>query len=271
MTGPRLDPLIEAFYRDRYDEDARLRATPHGRLEFLRTRELLRRLLPPPPGRLLDVGGGTGVHARWLAGDGWSVQLLDPVPHHVAAAPRIPGVSVALGDARALPWADDRADVVLLLGPLYHLTDPADRARALAEAVRVTRRGGTVAVAAISRYAALLELAALGVLDDAAEAECRALIATGHNEDDPEGFTTAHMHLPDELRAELSAAGLRDVIVLGVEGPSAPALDNVALDNTEGEDVEAVLDSAVRCGRVVEADPLLMAASPHLLGVGTVD
>ena len=55
-------PDLLDFYSRRYDEDARLRATPHGRLELARTRELLERFLPPPPARVLDVGGGTGIH-----------------------------------------------------------------------------------------------------------------------------------------------------------------------------------------------------------------
>ncbi len=41
-----------------------------GQLELLRTQEILRRHLPPPPARLLDVGGATGVHASWLAAHG---------------------------------------------------------------------------------------------------------------------------------------------------------------------------------------------------------
>jgi hypothetical protein len=62
-----MDPEVRAFYAQEYDEDARLRSQPHGVLERVRTQELLARFLPPPPARVLDVGGGTGVHAEWLA------------------------------------------------------------------------------------------------------------------------------------------------------------------------------------------------------------
>lgn len=79
--------------------------------------------------------------------------------------------------------------MTLLLGPLYHLIDPADRAAALTEAVRVTRPGGLVAAAAISRHAALLY--------------------------DPQGFTNAHFHRAGELAAELEWAGLDGVVVYG--------------------------------------------------------
>jgi hypothetical protein len=49
----------------------------HNRLELLRTRELLQRQLPSPPAVVLDVGGGTGVRAAWLAGRGYRVHLVD--------------------------------------------------------------------------------------------------------------------------------------------------------------------------------------------------
>src|SRR3954470_12877843 len=138
-----MDPVVD-FYTASYRESERLVRT---RLEFVRTRELLRARLPPPPARVLDVGGGTGAHAQWLARDGYSAELIDLVPAHVEAARRA-GLNARVGDARSL---DGAHDITLLLGPLYHLPRAADRARALAEAARVTR--GLVAAAAISRFA----------------------------------------------------------------------------------------------------------------------
>src|SRR3954453_14266552 len=96
-----MDPL-RRFYAHGYDEDVRLTRSPHGRLEFARTVELLGRVLPAPPARVLDVGGGTGIHARWLAGGGAAVTLLDLMPEPVAQAARIEGVRAGVGDARAL-------------------------------------------------------------------------------------------------------------------------------------------------------------------------
>ena len=59
-----------AYYAGQ-DEGQRLFRYAHNRLELLRTRELLLRQLPSPPAVVLDVGGGTGVHAAWLAGRGY--------------------------------------------------------------------------------------------------------------------------------------------------------------------------------------------------------
>ncbi|HET7747752.1 MAG TPA: hypothetical protein VFK81_00105, partial [Terriglobales bacterium] len=47
-------------------EEGRLK-TGWGVLELARTQELILRHLPPPPCRILDVGGGTGVYSYWLA------------------------------------------------------------------------------------------------------------------------------------------------------------------------------------------------------------
>ncbi len=71
-----------------------------------------------PPATVLDVGGGTGVHAEWPAEQGYGVHLIDPVEEHVAAGAGLPGVAAAVGDARSVPHADASQDAALLLGPL---------------------------------------------------------------------------------------------------------------------------------------------------------
>ncbi|MFF5015501.1 class I SAM-dependent methyltransferase [Streptomyces sp. NPDC001165] len=152
-AAPALAEEIAEYY-ERDQEDGRLRSGA-GRLELWRTQDVLRRLLPPAPADILDVGGGSGVHAQWLAADGYAVELVDPVPLHVEHAARLPGVSARVGDARALAVPDASVDVALLLGPLYHLPEREDRIRALAEARWVVRPGGLVVAATINRYAAL--------------------------------------------------------------------------------------------------------------------
>jgi SAM-dependent methyltransferase len=74
----------------------------NGRLEFIRTRDVLQRTLPPAPARVLDVGGATGVYAGPLAAAGYDVTVIDPVPEHVRAAGALDGVTAVVGDARSL-------------------------------------------------------------------------------------------------------------------------------------------------------------------------
>jgi 2-polyprenyl-3-methyl-5-hydroxy-6-metoxy-1,4-benzoquinol methylase len=253
---------LRRFYAEEYVEDVRLTRSPHGRLEFVRTVELLQRVLPAPPARVLDVGGGTGVHARWLAEAGYEVTLVDLMPEHVEQAAAIEGVEAAVGDARSLAAADDAFDVVLLLGPLYHLVEARERLLALREAVRVARPGAVMAAAAIGRHAGLLDFGAHAGLDAATEPLVRATLDTGLH--DPRlGFTTAYLHRPEELRDELVAAGWRHVEVYGVEGPAGPALDAHGIER-----IGEFLPAAVRCARIAERDPALIAASAHLLGTG---
>src|SRR5215468_5935028 len=101
---------IQRYYA-RGGERARL-SSGIGRLEFLRTWDILMRTLPPAPAQILDVGGATGVYAAPLAHLGYDVRVVDPVPGHVAAAVRRPGVTAAIGDARQLDELDASADAV---------------------------------------------------------------------------------------------------------------------------------------------------------------
>src|SRR5882724_3340908 len=141
----------------------------HGLIEFARTQEIILRHLPPPPCTILDVGGGPGAYAGWLASLGHRVTLIDAVPLHVEQAqessarrPEAPLVACRLGDAQRLEEGDATARAVLLLGPLYHLTERRDRLQALGEARRVPEPGGLLFAAAVSRYASLLS----GVADN---------------------------------------------------------------------------------------------------------
>lgn len=260
-----LDPLIRAFYAERYVEDDRLARSGHGQLEFLRTQELVRRYLPGPGATVLDVGGATGVHARWLAADGYDVTVVDPVEEHVAKAAELGTFAAMVGDARKLEQQDDSVDVTLLLGPLYHLVEQADRAQALAEARRVTRPGGLVVAAGISRYAGLLEYGTKGMLTDETLQVYTGALMTGRNYDEPNGFTNAYFHHADELRAEFDQAGLFDIDVLAVEGPAA-----ATLEHSYPEDVPRLLPSALLLARMLEKDPRVMSTSFHFLAIGHV-
>src|SRR5689334_9174097 len=92
-------------------EEQRLTASD-GRLEWIRTWELLDRLLPPPPARILDVGGGTGIYALPLAERGYRVHLIDAAPNHVERARALSSASphplsgADVGDACQLPISD---------------------------------------------------------------------------------------------------------------------------------------------------------------------
>jgi SAM-dependent methyltransferase len=265
-----------AAYYDRGEEQGRL--GDWGRLEFLRTRELLARFLPAPPATVLDVGGAAGAYALPLAAEGYAVHLVDPVALHVEQArdasdaqPDRPLASAVLGDARALPVDDQSADVVLLLGPLYHLTEAADRSRALQEARRALRPGGLLAAAAITRFASTFDGVAQGfLLEPGFEAIVERDLADGQHRnpgDHPRWFTTAYFHRPDELEREIAAAGFDVTALVAVEGALGAAAEARALD--AWLDDPGRREILLRAIRRVEDEPSLLGASPHLLALAT--
>lgn len=256
-----LTPEILEYYR-RGGERVRL-DNGRGRLEFIRTWDVLTRVLPVPPASILDVGGAMGVYAGPLAVAGHTVRVVDPVPEHVAAAGALPGVSAAVGDARALAEPDASADAVLMLGPLYHLLERADRLAAWREALRVVRPGGVVVAAVISRLAPLFG----GLVDDYfahpayGELVDRALRDGVHDSDGDRFFTRAYFHRPGEAAVEAVEAGLTGVREVAVEGPMWLAGDNLANILADAERTAHLLDRM----RIVESDPDIFGASSHLL------
>jgi ubiquinone/menaquinone biosynthesis C-methylase UbiE len=230
---------------------------------------VLRRHLPPPPASVLDVGGGTGVHARWLLADGYRVHLIDLTPRHVDQALAALGdkdLTAEVGDARRLDHTDEHFDAVLLLGPLYHLVERTDRIAALAEARRVVRAGGVVAAAAISRFASLFDGLTREFLF---EPEFRAMVQRDLGDgrhanptDRPDWFTTAFFHEPHELGEEIIAADLQMVDLVGVEG-LAGWLPHLEARWANADDRAVILDAA----RVVESEPSLLGLSAHLLAI----
>lgn len=242
-------------------EATRLSRSMHGRLEFLRTQELLRRYLPPPPAVVLDVGGGTGVHAAWLTADGYAAHVVDPVPEHASAAVASEGVTAEVGDARRLAVPDAGVDVVLLLGPLYHLEERSHRVEALREARRVLRPGGVLFAAVISRYLSLIETGTTGRLNEVTADSITTLLSTG-TYDGHVGFVPSHWHTAEDLRAEMCDAEIEPSAIVGVEGPAWPTLDALGASHFDG-----LCQPALRAARLVEEDANLLHASAHLLAV----
>lgn len=253
--------------------EARRHETGGGKLDAARTQELMRRFLPSPPAVVRDVGGGPGGHACWLAREGYEVHLVDLVPLHIELAlrasedqPNHPLASISLADARNLPWHDGTSDVVLMFGPLYHLTDRADRLVALTEARRVLRDGGMLLGVGISRFASVLDGLFRGFLDDPAfQPIVEQDLQSGQHRNPtqhPNYFMDTFFHHPDELRTEVEEAGFSLPRVFGVEGPGV-WLQNFD-DHWENEERRVRM---LQIASWLEAEPSLLGLSAHLLAV----
>ncbi len=117
QPGTVIDPAIESHYRTGYE---RSRLFPGGNpsLEFVRSMELLDRLLPRPPARLLDVGGGPGTYAAPLARRGYRVHLVDPLRQEWADPRRREQILFAARSAETQP---------ALIGFSHHLIAAATK------------------------------------------------------------------------------------------------------------------------------------------------
>jgi ubiquinone/menaquinone biosynthesis C-methylase UbiE len=229
-------------------------------------KELIQGRISEGPLDVLDVGGGPGVYAAWLAELGHRVHVVDPISLHVEQARAAHGgVTAEVGDARRLTQADDSVDVVLLLGPLYHLADPDDRLAALREARRVLRPEGLLFAAAISRFAALLDLLlrADALHEPGVLTVVESALETGVFRGADAGlFTTAYFHRQRDLHAEVGEAGFAQCEVVHVEGPSAFVSDFEARWKDDDR-----RDAMMRVARLVENEPELLGAGSHLLAI----
>ena len=138
--------LLTQFYEN-YDEEGRL-LSRHGSVEFLTTMRYIDRYLRPGM-RILEVGAATGRYSHTLARRGFRVDAVELVQHNVDIFNSLtqPGeeITIRQGDARDLSCFDDETyDIVLLLGPMYHLFTEEDQRKALTESLRVLKRGGVL-------------------------------------------------------------------------------------------------------------------------------
>lgn len=265
------DPDVVDFYQNRYDEADRLTRSSHS-VEFLRTVDVLSRVLPPRPGRVLDVGGGAGVYAEWLAARGNDVTLVDPVERHVLAASKLSpdsgSISAELGDALNIKALDNTFDAVLMLGPLYHLTERQDRVAAWTEAGRVCRPGGVIVAAMISRFASFRDMLLSDQLGDGSVVDLVAADLESGQHRNPGTvaglFTTAYFHHPEEIMREAAASGVEVDRIIGVEGLAAVA-----------PDIEAQLEDDAKRQRILdllrrtEEESSVIGISSHILATAT--
>ena len=271
MTADHKDAaeFVERLYNQQLQREWE-RAERH-RTEFAVTNRVLDEHLPPPPARVLDCGGGPGRYAIELARDGYDVTVFDLSSGCLRLATekaREAGVALAAyeqGSATDLSrFPDESFDAVLLMGPLYHLLDEADRAQALAEVRRVLKPGGVLFAAFISRYAPFRHSAAHAPTWLLEQPDLVELILhTGCLPPRGEAGSTfvAHFAHPTEVAPLCWRAGFEVLSVLGVEGMVSVIEEGVnALAG-------AAWDAWVDLNHRLAKDPCIHGGVEHLLVV----
>lgn len=184
--------------------------------------------------------------------------------------------SATVCDARGIPRPDKSADAVLLMGPLYSITEYEERILAIRESRRVLKDEGILFSAALTPYSVLVPRIALYHIDDTnkrKELDDPAVMAIiGRALEDgcyinPEkkiasGLGSSHLHTAKALREELSLGGFDTATVHGVMGGAwlAPNLDELLAK----EETRAVLMKTVR---MLDTHEEIIGLSGHLLAV----
>jgi Methylase involved in ubiquinone/menaquinone biosynthesis len=196
--------------------------------------------------------------------------LLDYVPLHIEQAKengsklKLELQSCTCGDARRLPYKDNQFDIVLEMGPLYHLQNEDDRMCCLSEAMRILKDGGTVLCEAISRYANLFEgFQSDFISDDKFVEILNENLENGkHSPGDTPYFTTAFFHTPAAMVKELEQAGFKDISLIAVEGFAfALNVDNILINPCKKE-------LLLKYIRETENIPDLLGVSGHFIASG---
>jgi 2-polyprenyl-3-methyl-5-hydroxy-6-metoxy-1,4-benzoquinol methylase len=145
-TQPRLRPEQFADYYPQvyYPERAeRLSFAERLRLEWIVRLGPYRRLGRARPGRMLDVGCGSGALLSTFAGHGWSVAGVEPSVEAAARAAAA-GIEMHNGTLDDAPWQGPTFDAIVFNHSLEHIPDPV---ASLRQAAALLRDGGTLAVA----------------------------------------------------------------------------------------------------------------------------
>jgi len=263
MKNQQLDPSLEKHY-SLGKERERLQAAI---FEKERTLRILKKEMPSPPALILDVGGAYGVYAFPLAGKGYKVHLIDPIPIHIEQAkeygknfPEVELANISLGDARNIEKSNDSVDVVLFFGPLYHLIEKEDRLKALNEAYRVLKPGGILFASVISRFQSYIDMMHKEISCSRMDLIKKELLTGLHFSENSKMHI--YFHHPKELKDELRKSRFKSISLRGIEGPvwHQESTQNLQHEEKKWEKLLNLLE-------LIEREEAIIGSSAHIMAI----
>ena len=207
-------------YTNRAGEDNRATSSRSANLEFHYSKKILDGFINKES-RILEVGCGTGYYGFHYADKCKEYVGIDIFPHHIEILQRkilnsgIMNMSCHIGDATNLDGVEDSEfDVVLCLGPMYHLP-PDKRELVFAECKRVCKDGGVIAFAFINKIGTYF----CAILHDDLRNKYPnqqandAVLKQGINDDDAPFFFTT----PEEMVSAAARHGLSKIRIAGLD------------------------------------------------------
>lgn len=155
--GSALKAVIN--YYENYDEDSRISTNNARRIEFIISSKILDEYINPED-KILDAASGTGIYSIYYAEKGHEVIAADITPKHIeiinskvkSSAGKL-NIEALVNNAVNLSiFNEEHFDIVLCMGPMYHLIDKSDREKCIRECIRVLKKDGILAIAYINKY-----------------------------------------------------------------------------------------------------------------------
>lgn len=149
-----MDEVVK--YYENYREEDRLATNNARKIELFTTTRILDTLIENNSA-ILDCAAGTGIYAFYFADKGHRVTATDITPRHVEymrkkLEEKSYDMRTEILDAVDMScFLDESFDVVLNMGPMYHITDEKRRLQCLAESLRVLKKGGILVTAYIPK------------------------------------------------------------------------------------------------------------------------
>lgn len=228
-----MSEVVRNYYNAKVQEEWKRLTSPYRRFELLSTLQLVESFFPSH-GRIADIGGGPGRYTIGLLERGYQVTLVDLSDENVAFArerlleANVSADAVLAADARELSQLETSSfDAALCLGPMYHLVDQADRARALKELHRVLKPGAPAIVGFINPWGVLR--AGLTEFPDfySDESSVHQLLDVYIKAGEQSMFTESAFIPPPQALEELRAASFAVECRVGVEGFAAGCRDQI--------------------------------------------
>lgn len=202
-------------------EDNRAIKSRYAGLEFYYTKKHVDEYITPESS-VIELGCGTGYYAMHYADKCKEYLGVDISPANIAIFQEkirernLKNVTAQVGDATNMPqFPDGSFDVVLCLGPLYHLP-PAERERVFAESKRLCKDGGVVAFAYICKVGLYTGCCIHEEFKDIypSEAGNELVLKQGRDNLRPDLYFYT---MPEDMEATAQKHGLRKIKNLGTD------------------------------------------------------
>jgi ubiquinone/menaquinone biosynthesis C-methylase UbiE len=268
----KIDEVLE-FYNDGAERGRLERGL--GKVELYRTKEILKKYIKNSNNIIFDIGGGIGIYSSWLSEMNNEVHLLELAPSAVEYALENQNENntfiAEVCDARKINRADESADIVLLMGPLYHLQNRDERLQVLNEAKRVLKKNGLLFSVGISKFSSTTwALSTYGkdnnfLDDDIYNNMIKNELLSGVHirpKEYPYFIAQAYFHTPLELQKEVEEVGFKTIHKHAIEGVIwfTPCLN----EKWENKDSR---DRLLNIVRYTENEEEIMGMSPHFMVV----